>query len=55
MIPALAEVTVRMGIDFPALSPLETGKMPKHRAATLHKWAEAILFCHLFPYRNILL
>jgi transcriptional regulator with XRE-family HTH domain len=35
----LAEVAGRMGIDPPALSRLETGKMLN---PTLHKWAEAL-------------
>jgi DNA-binding Xre family transcriptional regulator len=38
----LAEVAERMGIDPPALSRLETGKMLNHTLATLHKWAEAL-------------
>jgi ribosome-binding protein aMBF1 (putative translation factor) len=38
----LAEVAERMGIDAPALSRLETGKMLNPTLATLHKWAEAI-------------
>ncbi len=38
----LAEVAERMGIDPPALSRLETGKMLNPTLATLHKWAEAI-------------
>src|SRR5207248_10929959 len=37
----LAEVADRMGIDAPALSRLETGKMLNPTLATLHKWAEA--------------
>ena len=37
----LAEVAERMGIDAPALSRLETGKMLNPTLATLHKWAEA--------------
>jgi DNA-binding XRE family transcriptional regulator len=36
----LAEVAQRMGIDAPALSRLETGKMLNPTLATLHKWAE---------------
>ena len=32
----------RMGIDSPALSRLETGKMLNPSLATLHKWAEAL-------------
>ena len=39
---ALAEVAGRMGIDAPALSRLETGKMLNPTLATLHKWAEAL-------------
>jgi len=38
----LADVAERMGIDLPALSRLETGKMLKPTLATLHKWAEAL-------------
>lgn len=38
----LAEVAVRMGIDPPALSRLETRKMLNPTLATLHKWAEAL-------------
>jgi ribosome-binding protein aMBF1 (putative translation factor) len=38
----LAEVADRMGIDAPALSRLETGKMLNPTLATLHKWAEAL-------------
>jgi DNA-binding XRE family transcriptional regulator len=38
----LAEVAERMGIDSPALSRLETGKMLNPTLATLHKWAEAL-------------
>ncbi|HLW67340.1 MAG TPA: helix-turn-helix transcriptional regulator [Gemmataceae bacterium] len=38
----LAEVAKRMGIDAPALSRLETGKMLNPTLATLHKWAEAL-------------
>jgi DNA-binding XRE family transcriptional regulator len=38
----LAEVASRMGIDPPALSRLETGKMLNPTLATLHKWAEAL-------------
>ncbi len=39
---ALAEVAERMGIDAPALSRLETGKMLNPTLSTLHKWAEAL-------------
>src|SRR5204863_3249652 len=38
----LAEVAERMGIDAPALSRLETGKVLNPTLARLHKWAEAI-------------
>ncbi len=38
----LAEAAERMGIDAPALSRLETGKMLNPSLATLHKWAEAL-------------
>jgi ribosome-binding protein aMBF1 (putative translation factor) len=38
----LAEVAERMGIDPPALSRLETGKMLNPTLATMHKWAEAL-------------
>lgn len=38
----LAEVAERMGIDAPALSRLETGKMLNPTLATLHKWAGAL-------------
>jgi DNA-binding XRE family transcriptional regulator len=38
----LAEVAARMGIDAPALSRLETGKMLNPTLATLCKWAEAL-------------
>jgi DNA-binding Xre family transcriptional regulator len=38
----LAELAERMGIDAPALSRLETGKMLNPTLATLHKWAEAL-------------
>ena len=38
----LADVAKRMGIDAPALSRLETGKMLNPTLATLHKWAEAL-------------
>jgi DNA-binding XRE family transcriptional regulator len=38
----LAEVADRMGIDSPALSRLETGKMLNPTLATMHKWAEAL-------------
>src|SRR5438309_9123920 len=36
----LADVAERMGIDAPALSRLETGKVLNPTLATLHKWAE---------------
>ena len=39
---SLAEVAMRMGIDPPALSRLETGKMLNPTLATLLKWAEAL-------------
>jgi DNA-binding XRE family transcriptional regulator len=39
---ALAEVAGRMGIDPPALSRLETGKVLNPTLATLYKWAEAL-------------
>src|SRR5262245_1137706 len=39
---SLAEVAERMGIDAPALSRLETGKVLNPTLATLHKWAEAL-------------
>ena len=39
---ALAEVAERMGIDAPALTRLETGKMLNPSLATLHKWADAL-------------
>ena len=39
---SLAEVADRMGIDAPALSRLETGKMLNPTLATRHKWAEAL-------------
>jgi hypothetical protein len=39
---ALAQVADRMGIDPPALSRLETGKVLNPTLATLHKWAEAL-------------
>jgi transcriptional regulator with XRE-family HTH domain len=39
---SLAEVAERMGIDSPALSRLETGKMLNPTLATLHNWAEAL-------------
>src|SRR5690349_17850044 len=38
----LAEVAARMGIDAPALSRLESGKMLNPTIATLFKWAEAL-------------
>lgn len=38
----LNEVAERMGIDAPALSRLETGKMLNPTLATLHKWAESL-------------
>jgi transcriptional regulator with XRE-family HTH domain len=38
----LAEVAERMGIDAPAWSRLETGKMLNPTLATLYKWAEAL-------------
>ena len=38
----LAEVAGRMGIDPPALSRLEMGKVRNPTLATLHKWAEAL-------------
>jgi DNA-binding XRE family transcriptional regulator len=38
----LAEVAGRMGIDAPALSRLEMGKVLNPTLATLHKWAEAL-------------
>ena len=38
----LADVAERMGIDPPALSRLEAGKMLNPTVATLHKWAEAL-------------
>jgi DNA-binding Xre family transcriptional regulator len=38
----LTEVAERMGIDAPALSRLETGKVLNPTLATLHKWAEAL-------------
>jgi predicted transcriptional regulator len=38
----LAEVAARMGIDPPALSRLETGKVLNPTLATLLKWAEAL-------------
>ncbi len=38
----LVEVAERMGIDAPALSRLETGKMLNLALATLHKCAEAL-------------
>src|SRR5437868_559140 len=39
---SLADVANRMGIDAPALSRLETGKMLNPTLATLHRWAEAL-------------
>jgi len=39
---SLADVATRMGIDPPALSRLETGKMLNPTLATLHKWANAL-------------
>ncbi|HEY7427757.1 MAG TPA: helix-turn-helix transcriptional regulator [Gemmataceae bacterium] len=38
----LAEVAQRIGIDPPALSRLETGKVLNPSLATLHKWSEAL-------------
>jgi DNA-binding XRE family transcriptional regulator len=38
----MGDVGERMGIDPPALSRLETGKMLNPTLATLHKWAEAL-------------
>lgn len=38
----LAEVAERMGMDAPALSRLETGKMLNPTLATLYKWAESL-------------
>ena len=38
----LAEVAEQIGMDAPALSRLETGKMLNPTLATLHKWAEAL-------------
>jgi transcriptional regulator with XRE-family HTH domain len=38
----LAAVAERMGVDAPALSRLETGKMLNPTLATLHKWAVAL-------------
>src|SRR5689334_23327205 len=35
----LADVAARMGVDPPALSRLETGKVLNPTLATLHKWA----------------
>jgi transcriptional regulator with XRE-family HTH domain len=40
--PSVSTVAERMGIDPPALSRLETGKMLNPTLATLHKWAEAL-------------
>ena len=51
----LVELAERMGIDAPALSRLETGKMLNPTLATLHKWAEALghrLDIVLAPARN---
>ncbi len=48
----LTAVAERMGIDAPALSRLETGKVLNPTLATLHKWAEALgqrLEVHLSP------
>jgi DNA-binding XRE family transcriptional regulator len=48
----LAEVAERMGIDAPALSRLETGKVLNPTLATLQKWAEALgqkLDVHMTP------
>src|SRR5262249_35864648 len=39
---AWAEGAERRGMDPPALSRLETGKMLNPTLATLHKWAEAL-------------
>lgn len=38
----LADVAQRMGIDAPALSRLESGKVLNPTLGTLHKWAEAL-------------
>jgi DNA-binding XRE family transcriptional regulator len=38
----LAEVAEQMGIDAPALSRLETGKILNPTLATLHKWANVL-------------
>src|SRR6266404_2407737 len=38
----LVDLAERMGIDAPALSRLETGKMLNPTLATLYKWAEAL-------------
>jgi transcriptional regulator with XRE-family HTH domain len=38
----LAEVSERMGIDPPALSRLENGRMLNPTLTTLYKWAEAL-------------
>jgi DNA-binding XRE family transcriptional regulator len=42
----LAEAAGRMGIDPPALSRLESGKMLNPTLATVHKWAEALVSRH---------
>ena len=39
---AILSLSERMGIDAPALSRLETGKMRNPTLARLHKWAEAL-------------
>ena len=36
----LAEVVARMGVEAPALSRPENGKMLNPTPATLHEWAE---------------
>jgi transcriptional regulator with XRE-family HTH domain len=38
----LAEVAERIGIEAPALSRFEMGKMLNPTLATLYKWAEAL-------------
>jgi DNA-binding XRE family transcriptional regulator len=38
----LGQVAERIGIDAPALSRMETGKVLNPTLATLHKWAEAL-------------
>ena len=51
----LAGVAARMGIDAPALSRLETGKMLNPTLSTLHKWADALgqkLEMELSPPKN---